>query len=205
MTRDKVTLYFDSFKNKVLKIKTDQFYAEIINGECIINLFCNLLVDINKIILYLINIDEFIFKSNINNNLLDDEIMFGFFNDYFRGSHISKTSCMHLFYYIMFNYKIQIDNKRLVISNLMINKSFTKKKRWIMTKKKNICDLISKFIFPNSNIIRKINMCDICMNTKKVFLLSKCNHMFCIQCIVDGIINNITRCFMCKRDHLRQF
>lgn len=194
---NKLTFFYSSFKNKSLFIETMQFNARIFEGECVIT-FLELRLNINKIIVYLINIDEFLFKSKLEFSSLNDDTVLGLFNNFYKSLQISDLCYINLFYYILFEYRIEITSKGMKVSELG---SMKKKRRWLLTKKKNISDMVKKFIYPKSQVnYSKKRNCDICMDDKNWFFVSLCNHECCLQCIIEGMINNIKRCFMCKRE-----
>lgn len=195
MEDNRLTFYYGSFKNKSLCIETMQFNAIIKDNECVIS-FLELKLNINKVIMYLINIDEFLFRCKLDFSSLNDEIVLSLFNNFYKSPQISDKCYINFFYYLLFEYKIEITTKGMKIID--INKK--KKRSWLLNSKKNISDIIKKFIYPNTKInYKKSKICDICMDKKDWFFISICNHEFCIECIIDGMINNLKKCFICKR------
>jgi hypothetical protein len=136
-----------------------------------------------------IDIEEAVINRTGNLNYIDDNTVFTIFNRFFRGFHITAKCYLDLFYYIIFTYKIFIfDNKMLLID---VGKKKKKKKKWILSKRKPIYDLLFKFIYPSklNKMVKKNENCDICMDDKKIFMLTSCNHLFCIECIFGALVN----------------
>lgn len=174
-----------------IEVKNSNFELLVENGKCniIINKGC---LFIGSVAIFILNIDEILFKCRITE--FTNDFIINLFKDniserYFEGD--SYEYVKKFVHFVLYNFRIERKINRITIK--------VQGKIVSLNKKKNLATVISSILNEAKPVkYKKGEECSICFEKQYLFIKLKCNHTFCVRCIISGIHFSNYHCYMCK-------
>ena len=188
----KYNFTIDGLKSSKIEVKNPKFELLIENGKCNINISKGCLF-IGSIVILVLNIDEILYKcrmaeftNDLLHTLFKDNISERYFEEDF-DDYLRKFAN-----FVLYNFRIEkkINRIRLKVGDKIKS----------LNKKKNLATIVSSIMDEAKPVkCKEGEECPICFEKQYLFIKFKCDHTFCVRCIISSIHFSHYHCYMCKR------